>query len=327
MYRIIGADQKQYGPISADQLRQWISEGRLNRQTMVLLEGTNEWKPAGAYPEFTGPFHQQTQLPPSQAGPTVAPGLEPWKAQLLATQPSFDIFDCLRRGWKLVARDPVLILGATAIIWLIESIWARLPVVNLLYFVFHGVLYAGLYFVVLQRMRGQPASIGEVFAGFRIAFPQLLLVGVLTSVLSAIGFFFCLLPGIYLWVAWTFSLPLVIDKRLDFWPAMELSRRVSTRVWFELFGLLVLAFLPFLLVSCFFGVKMLTSIFSTVFAMVQSGRPDPMQINRVVARLMISSFPWWLLTRFVLLLNLPFAIAALMAAYEDLFGSRRAATA
>ena len=53
MYKIIGADQKEYGPIAADQLRQWISEGRINGETKVLTEGATLWKRAADVPEQT----------------------------------------------------------------------------------------------------------------------------------------------------------------------------------------------------------------------------------------------------------------------------------
>ena len=69
MYRIIGADGNQYGPISADQLRQWIAEGRANAQTKVLAEGTMEWKPLSEFPEFfpSTIAAGATPLPPSPA--------------------------------------------------------------------------------------------------------------------------------------------------------------------------------------------------------------------------------------------------------------------
>lgn len=51
MYKIIGADQKEYGPISAEQVRQWIAEGRVNGQTQARLEN-GEWKPLHTFPEF-----------------------------------------------------------------------------------------------------------------------------------------------------------------------------------------------------------------------------------------------------------------------------------
>ena len=52
MYKIIGADQKEYGPITADQLRSWISEGRINAQTKVQPLAATDWKSMGELPEF-----------------------------------------------------------------------------------------------------------------------------------------------------------------------------------------------------------------------------------------------------------------------------------
>ncbi len=66
MYRIIGADGRQYGPVSGEQLRQWIAEGRANAQTQAFAEGASEWKPLGALSEFAGFF-----APPTP--PTIRP--------------------------------------------------------------------------------------------------------------------------------------------------------------------------------------------------------------------------------------------------------------
>ena len=52
MYKIIGADQKQYGPVSADEVRQWIAEGRANGQTLIQAEGQADWRPLSSFPEF-----------------------------------------------------------------------------------------------------------------------------------------------------------------------------------------------------------------------------------------------------------------------------------
>ena len=48
----IGGDQKEYGPVSADELRHWIAEGRLSAQSYVQVEGGSEWKPLSSFPEF-----------------------------------------------------------------------------------------------------------------------------------------------------------------------------------------------------------------------------------------------------------------------------------
>jgi hypothetical protein len=54
MYKIIGADQKEYGPVSAEQLRQWIAEGRANAHSKVQPAGTTDWILLGDLPEFAG---------------------------------------------------------------------------------------------------------------------------------------------------------------------------------------------------------------------------------------------------------------------------------
>ena len=74
MYRIIGADGNQYGPISAEHLRQWIADGRANAQTKILAEGTTEWKPLSEFPEFFGAAAPLPgALPPPPSMPTMQP--------------------------------------------------------------------------------------------------------------------------------------------------------------------------------------------------------------------------------------------------------------
>ncbi len=52
MYRIIGVDGQQYGPVTADQLRRWIAENRVNAQTLAQAEGSTDWKPLISFAEF-----------------------------------------------------------------------------------------------------------------------------------------------------------------------------------------------------------------------------------------------------------------------------------
>jgi TM2 domain-containing membrane protein YozV len=57
MYKIIGTDGQQYGPVNADQVRRWLAEGRVNAQTLVQAEGSPEWKPLISFPEFAPQFN------------------------------------------------------------------------------------------------------------------------------------------------------------------------------------------------------------------------------------------------------------------------------
>jgi hypothetical protein len=52
MYKILGADGKEYGPINADELRQWIAQRRAVAATLARVEGGGDWKPLATFPEF-----------------------------------------------------------------------------------------------------------------------------------------------------------------------------------------------------------------------------------------------------------------------------------
>jgi hypothetical protein len=232
MFKIIGADGKEYGPITADQLRQWILEGRANGQTRILPVGTTEWKALSEFPEFSASLGARTlpPMPPPPAGATDPRALE---NEILSRDYQVDIGDCISRGWGLMARNFWLLIGATFVIGCIQG------AVPFLY----GPCVGGLYFLILRLIRGERAEFGDAFAGFSTGFLPLFLAALLKWVLVSVGLAFFILPGIYLGVAWIFAFPLIVDKKLDAWAAMELSRKVVTRHWWALFGLVIVNFL------------------------------------------------------------------------------------
>jgi hypothetical protein len=65
MYKIIGANNAEYGPVSAEQLRQWINEGRVNAETLAQAAGETGWKPISSYPEFADVFASRPSAPPA----------------------------------------------------------------------------------------------------------------------------------------------------------------------------------------------------------------------------------------------------------------------
>lgn len=60
MFKILGADGKEYGPVTSEQLRQWIHEGRAGGTTQVQAEGEAGWTPLQKRSEFADVF--QTPL-------------------------------------------------------------------------------------------------------------------------------------------------------------------------------------------------------------------------------------------------------------------------
>ena len=66
MYKIVGVDGQQYGPVNAEEIRRWIADKRVNAQTLVQMEGAQEWKPLGSFSEFAS---ELKAVPPPIAPP------------------------------------------------------------------------------------------------------------------------------------------------------------------------------------------------------------------------------------------------------------------
>ena len=238
MYKIIGADGREYGPIGADQVRQWITEGRANAQTGAQQEGSAQWKTLGEFPEFAdlfaGPRVGPAAMPPPLSGPSNPEALA---AEILARGYTVEISSCISRAWQLVWSNFWSLVGTT-FLGLIVAGGAGIPFAGI---IVGGPMMGGLYAFYLKRIRGQPASVGDAFVGFSAAFVPLMLAHIVSSLLTALALCLCVLPGIYLAVAWVFTFQLIIDKKLEFWAAMEVSRKVVTQHWWAMFGLMLLA--------------------------------------------------------------------------------------
>ena len=208
---------------------------------------------------------------------TAAPAgkAEMFAQAILAGDYTLDIGSCLSRGWALVRSDFWPVVGVTALILLLRSA-ADSALVGV---VAGGPLMGGLCLYFLKKIRGEPASVGTAFSGFSIAFLPLFLASLVKTLLTAAGFFCLILPGIYLMVAWTFTLALVIDKRLGFWPAMGLSRKIVSKHWWKFFGFII------------------------VLSLIKMAG-------------MLVFFAGYLVVA-------PVALAALMFAYEDIFGAKK----
>lgn len=67
-YIVMGEDGKEYGPVSAQQIRRWVAEGRLDKKTPVKPSEMPDWIFIGLLPEFADLF-----APPSPNMPRVFP--------------------------------------------------------------------------------------------------------------------------------------------------------------------------------------------------------------------------------------------------------------
>ncbi len=77
MYRVIGINGQQFGPVAADQIRRWLAENRLNAQSLVQTEGSPDWKPLSAFAEFAAELNAVPPPPLATPATTPPPGYDP----------------------------------------------------------------------------------------------------------------------------------------------------------------------------------------------------------------------------------------------------------
>ncbi len=304
MYKIIGADGREYGPVALETIQQWIRDRRADGNTRILPEGAAEWTTVGQLPEFAASL--QAAPPPLAPPPppvpspalgaavNVDPGATPLPPDVAERDVVLEIGDALGRAWALVTGPKMgMVIGGVAVWIAVQigiSLFAQIPLLGILIalasMVVGPALQGGLYAFMLRCVRGQAAEVGNIFDGVRYQFGQLFLGGLVVAVISiaaalpgialgvtggimvsqntampaaialiTVGSIAMLVPLVYLSVCWAFTLPLIMDKRLEFWDAMTLSRAVVRKHWWRSFAFVFVAGLVTAVgvLACFIG--------------------------------------------------------------------------
>jgi len=119
-------------------------------------------------------------------------------------------------GWTMVTAD----LGNFALLSLIFVL-----VNSFASIVTQGPLQTGMHLFCMKKMYGRRAEMGDMFKGFDYflpAFVAALLIGVFVFA----GMLVCVIPGLVVAAMFKFTYLFIMDKRMDFWPAMMASHEV-----------------------------------------------------------------------------------------------------
>jgi hypothetical protein len=73
MFKIVGVDKKEYGPVSVEQLRQWLAEGRVDAHTRVRAGDDAEWQPLSTVSEFAADFRRGQPWVCAKCGEKIEP--------------------------------------------------------------------------------------------------------------------------------------------------------------------------------------------------------------------------------------------------------------
>lgn len=321
MYRILGSDGNEYGPVSIEQLSQWIRERRVDGETRVQ-GGDGVWRLLREVPELVVLLQPPVVVPPLISAPAKAHfGPSDYDGDY-----DLDIVACLTSAWSLFQQQFSTLFGPTMMYVLITfglSIFGALPYIGVLFslcsFVIGGPLIAGLYVVYLRVIRGETPPLGSLFDGFRRMFGHLFLGQWVLAILVSLP----LLAG---FIVLFFSLGLTViiglAKGSASWPAFAV---LAPGLGLILLGLPVTVFLT---VNWMFSLPLiLDQRVGFWTAMKRSWRQvrrhwwSCLALSVVIA---ILNFFGMLCCLVGLLVTVPISILATMYAYETVIHGRKA---
>ncbi len=152
-----------------------------------------------------------------------------------------NIGELLSKSWDIFTKNVGLLIGAVVLVGLILIVgsWISFGLAGI---VLTGPLMYGLSLLCLRLVRGESADFNLVFSGFQRFLPSFM-AGLLISLFAFIGTILCILPGLFVTIIYMLTYFYMVDQKLDFWPAMEASRKAvmdNFSKWFVLWLVVVL---------------------------------------------------------------------------------------
>ncbi len=140
-----------------------------------------------------------------------------------------DIGRWLTLGWHVLAADLFGWVLLTIVYGAVQVVASSTGIGVLLIL---GPLEVGLYAVILTRLRRGTLEIGELGRGFSKFIPAFL-AGCFVGVLATFGLALLVFPGLVVLALYLFTFALISDLDIDFWTALEVSRKVVARRWLD----------------------------------------------------------------------------------------------
>ena len=251
------------GPVSESEWDQLVQSGKIQPGTLVWHEGLSAWTPYSKVPPraLDEPETEPDQKPPSdELEEEESPAA--YAARLMQRDYPVRMQSCIGRAWELLRAHFWMLVGSTLLMFAITLVSTRVPGLNwLISLALQGVLFGGLVNVYLRLMRGEPVVTADLAAGFdarvfrdltlktliaflvsQVCFIPMVYVAIKNGISQetiqakmmsdphAVGLFLMaagagMIPALFVSFCWMFALPLIVDKGLPVWTAMQLSRR------------------------------------------------------------------------------------------------------
>jgi uncharacterized membrane protein len=105
--------------------------------------------------------------------------------------------------------------------------------------ILQGPLIAGFQIFCMKKLLNRRTEFADLFKGFNFFVPTLV-ASLLITLLVGCGTLLCIIPGLVVASMFKFTFLFIVDKRMDFWPAMQASHAVVKNDYLGFFMFLVL---------------------------------------------------------------------------------------
>lgn len=156
------------------------------------------------------------------AGPPPGPGGAPPPPFVPPTGVRSQTGRWLGIGWETVKDD----LGTFVVATLLYAVLSGVVPIIL-----QGPLAVGFMILAFKKLLGRTPVIGDLFRGFNFFVPALV-ASLLIAVFVLAGTLACIIPGLVVAAALKFTYAFILDKRMDFWPAIEASHSIVKQDYF-----------------------------------------------------------------------------------------------
>jgi len=125
-------------------------------------------------------------------------------------------------GWDLIKGDwmPFVLM---AVVFLVVT--GCIPLV------LNGPLMAGFHIACIRKLMSGRTEVGDLFKAFN-RFGATLLACLVISVFTFLASLLCLIPGLVVYAMYQFAYLFIVDKKMDFWPAMQASHELVKKDYF-----------------------------------------------------------------------------------------------
>jgi uncharacterized membrane protein len=119
-------------------------------------------------------------------------------------------------GWNVISGDLLMVILATLVFAIMSGV---IPIV------LQAPMVIGMHIMLVNKMLTGRLDIGDLFKGFNYFVPALLATLVM-GIFIFIGMLACIIPGLVLGAMYLFAYLFILDRKMEFWPAMQASHAI-----------------------------------------------------------------------------------------------------